>query len=58
MKPRVFIGSASESLDVASAVKGELGPDFDVSIWTDDIFRSNKNGSSGISVGHFRPPES
>ena len=36
MKPRVFIGSASESLDVARTVKGELAPEFDVSIWTDD----------------------
>ena len=43
MKPRVFIGSASESLDVARTVKGELAPEFDVSIWTDEIFRSNKN---------------
>lgn len=42
MKPRVFIGSASESLDVARTVKGELAPEFDVSIWTDDIFRSNE----------------
>lgn len=43
MKPRVFIGSASESLDVANTVKCELAAEFDVSIWTDDIFRSNKN---------------
>ena len=43
MKPKVFIGSVSESLDVASTVKGELVSEFDVSIWTDDIFRSNKN---------------
>ena len=43
MKPRVFIGSASESLDVANTVKEKLAVEFDVSIWTDDIFRSNKN---------------
>lgn len=43
MKPRVFIGSASESLDVANAVKSELVPEFDVSIWDEAIFNSNKN---------------
>ena len=43
IKPRVFIGSASESLEVAEAVKFSLPKDFDVYIWTDEIFKSNES---------------
>lgn len=42
-KPRVFIGSASEALDVADEVRSLLFKDFEVYIWTDDIFKSNES---------------
>jgi hypothetical protein len=38
MKPRVFIGSSSESLATAYAVQ-ELLPDMEVTVWTQGIFR-------------------
>lgn len=43
MKPRVFIGSASESLEQAKFVKERLVTEFDVYLWTDDLFRSNES---------------
>jgi len=42
IKPRVFIGSASESLAIAEEVRSKLSTDFNVSVWTDDIFKSNE----------------
>ena len=42
-KPRVFIGSSSEGLDVAQYVKSYLGDDFDCFLWTDDIFKHNES---------------
>ncbi|WP_221391603.1 STING domain-containing protein [Dyadobacter sp. NIV53] len=43
MKPRVFIGSSSEGLDVAEYVKSYLGTDFECFLWTDDIFQNNES---------------
>lgn len=39
--PRVFIGSASESLDIAQQVKDVLARDFECYLWTDEVFKSN-----------------
>lgn len=41
--PRVFIGSAKESLKVAQKVKNLLSSTCEVFIWTDDIFKSNES---------------
>jgi hypothetical protein len=43
MKPRIFIGSSGEGLDVANHIKSELQTDFEVYLWTDDIFKANKS---------------
>lgn len=42
-KPRVFIGSAQESLKIAERVKLLLSSTCNVFIWTDDIFKSNES---------------
>lgn len=38
IKPKVFIGSSSESLGVARQVKQKLGSAYDVQIWTEEFF--------------------
>jgi len=43
LKPRIFIGSSGEGLDVAKYVKNYLGVDFDCYLWTDDIFKYNES---------------
>jgi O-acetyl-ADP-ribose deacetylase (regulator of RNase III) len=39
MKPRIFVGSSREAIDVCRAIQGELDDDFDVTVWDQDIFR-------------------
>ena len=39
MKPRIFIGSFSEALEVCYALQQELDRDFDVTVWSQDVFR-------------------
>lgn len=39
MKPRVFIGSSGEALDVSDAVQAELARDFEITVWNQDVFR-------------------
>lgn len=41
MKPRVFIGSSVEGLNIAEFVKFELSKDFECYLWTDEIFKYN-----------------
>lgn len=43
MKPRIFIGSSSEGLDVAKRVKDFFKENYDCYLWTDNI------GSAEIS---------
>lgn len=43
LKPRIFIGSSGEGLNVAKYVKNYLGVDFDCYLWTDDIFKYNES---------------
>ena len=43
LKPRIFIGSSGEGLDVAQYVKSYLNTDFDCYLWTDDIFKFNES---------------
>lgn len=39
MRPRVFIGSSGEAIDVSDAAQQELARDFDVTVWNQDVFR-------------------
>lgn len=43
MKPRIFIGSSSEGINVAQKVKSFFEKDFECFLWTDDIFKYNEN---------------
>lgn len=47
-KSRVFIGSASESLDQAKKVKELLAKDFNAYVWTDDVFTSNESALDAL----------
>ena len=41
VKKRVFIGSSSEELELAEIVKGQLEPEFDVTIWNEKIWNKS-----------------
>lgn len=43
MKPRIFIGSSTEGLEVAKLVKRYFSPDYDCFLWTDDVFKNNES---------------
>lgn len=43
MKPRIFIGSSSEGLNVAERVKFFFSESYDCFLWTDDIFKNNES---------------
>ncbi len=43
MKPRIFIGSSTEGLDIAQKVKDYYANDFECYLWNDGIFRYNEN---------------
>ena len=42
MKKRIFIGSSSESLDVAHTIQENLERDFECTIWTQDVFKPSE----------------
>lgn len=41
MKPRIFIGSSKEGLDVAEYIQASLNDEFECILWTNDIFKYN-----------------
>ncbi|MFZ1424786.1 MAG: STING domain-containing protein [Saprospiraceae bacterium] len=41
MKPRIFIGSSTEGLEVAKYIKDQLHSKFECYLWTDDLFKYN-----------------
>lgn len=43
MKPRIFIGSSSESKDIASYVRSCLGSDYECVIWNSGFFELNRD---------------
>lgn len=48
MKPRIFIGSSGEALDVCYAIQQELGRDFDVTVWNQDVFRLTRDALDSL----------
>ena len=43
MRPRIFIGSSKEGLNIAEQIKAYFSKDFDCYLWSDDIFKYNDN---------------
>lgn len=43
MKPRVFIGSSSEGLEIANFIKSQLESSVECRVWNDDIFKYNRS---------------
>ncbi len=43
MKPRVFIGSSKEGLEVTKLVKEYLSTDYNCVVWNEDVFKANEN---------------
>jgi hypothetical protein len=49
MKKRLFVGSASESLDVAYAVQEELDRALEVTVWTQGIFQPSRTTMESLT---------
>jgi hypothetical protein len=50
MKPRLFIGSSTESLSVARAAQAELEHDAEVTVWTQGIFALSQTSLDSLLV--------
>lgn len=48
MRPRLFIGSSTESLAVARAIKANLDHDADATVWTEGVFRPSRTALESL----------
>jgi predicted nucleotide-binding protein len=51
MKLRVFIGSSSESLNVANAIQHGLGSDIECVVWPDSFFKLSSSTINDLAAG-------
>lgn len=49
MKPKLFIGSSKESLNIAYAIQDNLSFDAEITVWTQDLFELNHNSFEDLS---------
>ena len=49
MKPRIFIGSSIEALDVAYAIQENLIYDSNSTVWTQGIFKISNNSLDDLN---------
>ncbi len=50
MKPRVFVGSSIESLEIARAVQQNLDHEAEVVVWTDGVFSLTHNAYQALAI--------
>lgn len=50
MKPVVFIGSSSENLSVSRAIQNLLHREFEMILWTDDVFQASKYYMDALAI--------
>ena len=48
LKPSIFIGSSSESLEIAEIVKKIFETEAEVRIWNEDVFKLNQSGLESL----------
>ena len=68
MKPSIFIGSSSEALSLAKAIKRELSGDYQAEIWSERLFELGEDTLNnlfrfvacleGVGLGKFMAQES